>query len=380
MGDRDILNDFRSHQAEWLASLAGLVTHESPSRDKPSLDALAVTLAARFAAIGGSVAIEENADGGDHVRVRFFDHVSGKKPALLLAHYDTVWPLGTLATMPFRLEGGKAHGPGVFDMKASIILAEMAIDALRRFGITPPRPVEFLITSDEEIGSPTSRALIEARAREAQHVLVLEPPLADGSLKTARKGVGGFTVEVEGRAAHAGVEPEKGIDAIREMAGQILRIHELADPAEGTTVNVGELRGGTTSNVVPAHAWAKVDVRAKTLAEARRIEAAMLGLTPIHPGARLTIRGGFNRPPMERTPAVADLFARARACGLKLGLDLGEGATGGGSDGNFTAALGVPTIDGLGVHGAGAHASHEHIVVESLAERAALLAMLLTDL
>jgi glutamate carboxypeptidase len=237
-----------------------------------------------------------------------------------------------------------------------------------------------LFTSDEEVGSPTSRALIEAQARASAYALVLESPLAGGRLKTARKGVGRFTVAITGRAAHAGIEPEKGISAVVELAHQILRLSDLADPAAGTTVNVGVVRGGSTPNVVPAEASARVDVRVTTLAEAARIEAAMAALRPVLPGATVTATGSFDRPPMERTPQSAALFERARAIAATLGQELTEGATGGASDGNFTAALGLPTLDGLGALGAGAHAADEHILIDSLPERAALLAALLLAL
>jgi glutamate carboxypeptidase len=244
----------------------------------------------------------------------------------------------------------------------------------------PPRGVEVLFTSDEEIGSPTSRSLIEGLARHSAYALVLESPLPGGRLKTARKGVGGFTVEIEGKAAHAGVEPEKGISAVTELARQVLRINALAEPSAGTTLNVGVVEGGTTPNVVPARARARVDVRVTTAAEAQRTEKALRALAPVTPGARLTVVGGFNRPPMERTPAIAALFDNARRIGETLGLFLTEGSTGGGSDGNLTAALGVPTLDGLGALGGGAHADDEHILIDSLPERAALLACLLLDL
>jgi glutamate carboxypeptidase len=378
MAGPEVLELMRARRADWLEALASLVGHESPSRDKPGLDSLASKLAARFEAIGGSVEVIANPDGGDHVRARFFG--DDRKPALVLGHYDTVWPLGTLASMPFRVEGGKAFGPGVFDMKASLIEAEFAIDGLLKLGRRPPRPVEVLITSDEEIGSPTSRRLIESSAEGAEYVLVLEPPLPDGSLKTGRKGVGHFVMEIEGKPAHAGVEPRKGSSAVQELARQILYLHALTDHEAGTSVNVGVVEGGTTSNVVAARASARVDVRAATLEQAAIIEDAIRQARPYTPGTRLTIQGGFNRPPMERTPLVADLFERARVIGRTLGLELGEGSTGGGSDGNFTAALGLPTLDGLGIPGSGAHADHEQVDLDSLPERTALLAALLMSL
>jgi glutamate carboxypeptidase len=379
---RRLLDYLTPLQGAMLEAVEALVSHESPSRDKAALDALAGKLAMRFAALGAEVGRVPNSSGGDHLRARLgFGRVSGPAPpALLLAHFDTVWPVGTLARMPFRVEGGRASGPGVYDMKASLVLAEFALRTLQDLGLDPPRSVELVLTSDEELGSPTSRGLIEEAARRSAYVLVPEPPLADGALKTARKGVGRFTVEVAGRAAHAGVEPEKGVSAVVELAHQVLAVQALADPVAGTTVNVGVVQGGTTSNVVPAAATAAIDVRAATLAEARRVEAAMAALRPVLPGARLAVTGGFNRPPMERTPAIAALFGRAREIGYTLGLELTEGATGGGSDGNFTAALGVPTLDGLGTPGGGAHADHEYILIDELPRRAALLAALLLSL
>ena len=375
----DFVGHFQSKQPAWLAALQGLVEHESPSRDKPALDALARMLASRFEAIGGQVAIVANLDGGDHAIVRFAGVDDAAKPVLIIGHFDTVWPVGTLAEMPFRVEGDRAYGPGVFDMKASLIQVEFAIRAIQEAELKFARPVEVLLTSDEEVGSTTSRALIEERARLASHVLVIEPPLANGSLKTGRKGVGAYRLIVEGRAAHAGVEPEKGVSAIEELARQILALHALTDLEAGTSVNVGVIDGGSTTNVVAARTSARVDVRAKTREQAEAIDAAIRALKPHHPEIRLTIEGGINRPPMERTPANQAIFERARLVGQSIGLDLGEGSTGGGSDGNFTAALGVPTLDGLGIEGSGAHATHEQILLTSFPERAALLVGLLLD-
>ena len=376
----EILDMMRTRREEWLGALAGLVEHESPSRDKASLDPLASKLAARFEAIGGAVEVVANPSGGDHVRARFFGDDAGSKPALVIGHYDTVWPMGTLASMPFRVEGSKAFGPGVFDMKASLVEAEFAVDGLRKLGRRPTRPVEILITSDEEIGSPTSRGLIEEIARGSEYVLVLEPPLPDGSLKTARKGVGHFVMEVEGKPAHAGVEPRKGSSAIQELAHQILFLHALTDYDAGTSVNVGVIEGGTTSNVVAARASAP---RRRPGHDPRtgRGDRGRHPTGPLpHAGDPPDDPGGFNRPPMERTEHVASLFKRARAIGRTIGLELGEGSTGGGSDGNFTAALGLPTLDGLGISGSGAHAAHEQVELDSIPERTALLAALLIHL
>ncbi|NTU80876.1 MAG: M20 family metallopeptidase, partial [Chloroflexales bacterium] len=301
--------------------------------------------------------------------------------ALVLCHYDTVWPAGTLAARPPRVEGDTAYGPGLYDMKVSIAMVELALRAVGELGLTLPRPVTLLFTSDEEIGSPTSRALIEQTARDCAHVLVLEPPVEPtGALKTARKGGGAFFIDLTGRAAHAGVEPEKGRSAVTELAHQVLAVNALADQARGTTVNVGVVRGGSGRNVVPAEAHMEVDARVWTLDEAARLEAAFRALAPATPGVQLAVRGALSRPPMEPTPASNALFERTRQIGAGLGLDLSEGKTGGGSDGNFTSAAGVPTLDGLGAPGQGAHAEHEQIDVPGALERLALLTGLLAGL
>lgn len=363
---------------EMLEALRQLVDHESPSTHKPALDALAGLLRERFWALGAQVRTFQDRRHGDHLQAVFpAGAASPGRPALVLCHYDTVWPLGTLAAQPFRIEGGHALGPGVFDMKASIVLVEFALRAIARFGWQLPRPVAVLLTSDEEIGSPGSRRLIERRARQAAYALVMEPPSANGALKTARKGVGRFTVQIDGRAAHAGTQPEQGISATHELAHQILNLQRLNDPQRGTTVNVGVVRGGTRRNVVAARAVAEVDVRVWNLEEARRFEQAIGALRPVNPGAAIRVSGGFARPPMERSPGIAALFRKAQEIGRELGLNLRESATGGASDANLTAAAGLPTLDGLGAIGDGAHADHEQVRLDSLPERAALLTALL---
>jgi glutamate carboxypeptidase len=374
--------DLESRREAMLERLGELVGHESPSRDRQALEALARVLAARLEALGAAVCLTATPEGGNTVRARWAapGAADARAPILVLGHFDTVWPRGTLAAQPFRLQDGRAYGPGSFDMKAGLVLLEFAMTSIRARGQALRRPIVVLWTSDEEIGSPGSRAVIEAEARAAAFVLVLEPPLPGGHVKTARKGVGRFELVAEGRPAHAGIEPEKGISAIVELAHQVIRLQGLNDLRAGTTVNVGVIQGGTVVNVVPARAAATIDVRAATAAEAERVEAALRALEPVLAGARVRVEGGFNRPPMERTPRSAALFAQLRAIGRTLGLDLGEGSTGGGSDGNFTAALGVPTLDGLGVPGAGAHARDEHILTASFPERAALLAQALLEL
>ncbi|WP_152049322.1 M20 family metallopeptidase [Tautonia marina] len=384
MPPTDLVPYLTSQRDEIVALLRTLVEHESPSKDKTALDALADRLTGFLHSAGASsVDRIANPDGGDHLHARFtFGHTGpdAPRPALVMAHFDTVWPLGTLATMPFRIEDGRVHGPGTFDMKGGLTLLLTALRTLRDLNLTPPRPVEFLLTSDEEVGSPTSRTLIEDTARQAAYALVPEPPLPGGGLKTARKGVGRYSLKVTGIPAHSGIEPEKGRSALLELAHQIIAIHAIADPSIGTTLTVGRAEGGGAVNVVPAFASAEIDVRVSTLAEAERVDRALHRLTPTLDGTSLTLTGGLNRPPMERTDATASLFERARSAAQTIGLSLTEGSTGGGSDANFTSAIGLPTLDGLGPLGAGAHAVHEHIEVDSLPVRAALIATLIQSL
>ena len=375
----ELLARLQQQQDEMLATIGQLVTHETPSLDKPRLDAFAALLADRLRDAGATVEIIVQPERGNHLCARFVHGVTNEKPALVLCHYDTVWPVGSLATHPFRVEEGKAYGPGIFDMQSSLALVEYAMRAVRDLDMALPRPVTLLITSDEEIGSGSSRTLIEEEARTAAYVLVMESPLPGGVLKTARKGTGTFTVETIGRAAHAGVDPYKGVNAIEEMAHQVLAIHALADRTSGATVSVGTIEGGVATNVVPARAWAQVDARSWTQAEAQRIVTAMGALAPVLPGAKVTVSGGWNRPPLERG-ATGALFERVCEIGSGLGMTLSEGGTGGGSDGNFTGALGIPTLDGLGVPGDGAHADHEHILVDEIAGRAALLVAMWKEL
>jgi glutamate carboxypeptidase len=360
---------------EMVALLGELVSIESPTDDLVGLEQMAARLRDLFAPLGEVERVPQAANG-EHVVVRIPGQ-SDDRPALALCHYDTVWPKGSLADNPFRVEGGVARGPGVFDMKGGIVCLLYALRALEG---RPRRPLWVLFTSDEEAGSTTSRGLIEDMAKDCAHALVFESPLAAGALKTARKGTGRYVVTIEGRAAHAGVEPEKGISAVLEAAHQALAIHALNAPERGTTLNVGVLHAGTRANVVAARAEMEVDVRVAAVDEAVRVDAALRGLTPVLPGVVLTVSGGLHRPPMERIPATAALFERARVIAAGMGVELGEGTTGGGSDGNFTAALGLGTLDGLGPEGRGAHAADEQVIVESLPRRAALIAGLLSEL
>lgn len=376
----DALRTYTASQAPALLdALADLTAYEAPSTDKAALDRFADYLAARFAALGAEVELIANAEGGNHVRARFAG-AEALPPALLLCHFDTVWDVGTLEKRPFHIEDDRAYGPGTYDMRGGIVVAEFALRALQALGVPPRRPVTLLLNSDEEIGSRTSRALIEETARGAAYVLVMESAFAHGELKVARKGVGDYTLRITGRAAHAGVEPEKGISAVEELAHQILYLRTLSDWERGTTVNVGVVHGGTRSNVIPDYAEAHIDLRAWTLEEALRVDAALRALKPVLPGAQLSIEGGLNRPPLEFTPQAQALFERVRALGTALGQDIQAARTGGGSDGNFTAALGIPTLDGLGPSGDGAHAEHEHVWIPSLAPRTALVAAMLAEL
>jgi len=382
---RELLNYCEEHLDETVAVIEALVRLESPSTDKAAVDRCGRELASRLRAIGATVETLPQPERGDHIRAR----VSGRSPdpserreskgVLILGHFDTVWPIGTLERMPLHRHGDRLHGPGTFDMKGGIAIALSALAALEATGTSHP-PVTMLWTTDEEIGSGTSRAAIEAEARKMAAVLVLEPALPGGALKTARKGVGEFELTVHGVSAHAGLDPGKGASAIHELAAQIAVIERLQDLPRGISVNVGVISGGSRTNVVAEQARALIDARAPTLAAAAAVESAIRGLQPLRTGTRLTVRGGFERPPMERSPAVLELFARASEVASPLGRELREGSAGGGSDGNFTAALGVPTLDGLGPIGDGAHAAHEHVDVASLPWRAALLAGLLCRL
>ena len=366
--------------ARALERLRRYVEHETPTGDAERNTALAAELARDLSAAGAVVEQIDAPDVGSHVLARVAGREPAERPLLLLGHMDTVYPVGTLASRPFTVRGDRGEGPGIYDMKAGLVVMVEALSRLRATGSAPRRPVTVLITCDEEAGSGTSRGLIEREARGAGAVLVLEPPLPDGAAKTARKGVAIYHLTTTGRPAHAGIEPERGVSAIVEMAHQILRIMALADPARGTTINVGVVQGGTASNVIPERAQAEIDVRFSTAAELKRVDAGLRALTPVLDGAGVEITGGENRPPLERTDGVAELYARVRAIAAELGFDLGEGSTGGGSDGCYTAALGVPTLDGLGVRGGGAHATDEHIVVSDLPRRIALLVRLLERL
>ncbi len=374
-----VLATLREHQHDMVADLTRLVEMESPTDNKSALDRLGEHLATRLQHLGAEVEVFPQAQAGDHLRARWgSSEGEGEGGLLLLCHMDTVWDMGTLAERPVVIQDGRLFGPGAFDMKGGIVTALWAIRVLRGLNFMPKRRITLLLTSDEETGSKTSRPIVEMEALQHDAVLVLEPAQPpSAALKTWRKGVGMYQVRTIGISAHAGAAHEEGVNAIEELAHQVVAIQALTDYAAGTTVNVGVVSGGTRSNVVPESAWARVDVRVMNQAEADRLDASLRSLQPHLKGARLEVTGGINRPPMVRTAAGLSLFQKAAEIAAELGFSVTETGTGGGSDGNFTAALGVPTLDGLGVVGDGGHAQHEHVVISSLPERAALLAGLL---
>jgi glutamate carboxypeptidase len=370
---------FSERRDPMVSTIRELVEIESPSDNKAAVDRVAEAVAHKFSRLGGNVRFHRAKDFGNHLQVDFdFPGKSAAKPVLLLGHYDTVYPLGTLATMPCRAVDDKLTGPGVLDMKSGIALMLCALAALQEWSGGLPRPVTVLLVSDEEVGSDSSRAITESLAKKAAAVLVLEPSYGfEGAVKTARKGVGEYLVKVTGKASHAGLDFQKGVNAILELARQIEKISSFTELEKGLTVNVGIVSGGSRTNVVPAEAAAQVDVRIARMKDAAGIDKKMRRLRPFNRKCKIEVTGGINRPPMERTAGVAALYAQAAAIARDLGWKLGEAAVGGGSDGNFTAGLGIPTLDGLGGVGDGAHATHEHILISELPRRAALVAGLI---
>jgi glutamate carboxypeptidase len=374
------LRHFRKEQAHVVETLRQLVEIESPSDVKQAVDRLGAVLASRFAELGGRVRIHAAEKFGNHLQVDFLPPGAGtRKPVLLLGHMDTVYPVGTISKMPCRVAKGRVWGPGVLDMKSGIALAVHVVEAMVAWGGGKlRRPLTLLLVSDEEVGSESSRAITENLARQASGVLVLEPAQGlDGAVKTARKGVGGYTLQITGKPAHSGLDFEKGQSAVIELANQICAISKLVDIKRGITLNVGKVSGGTRVNVVPAQASASVDLRVRTAKDAAQMDRKLKALKPFNRQCQVAISGGINRPPMERTVGVAAMYRKAREIANEFGWALGEAAVGGGSDGNFTAALGIPTLDGLGGVGEGAHADHESILISELPRRAALLAALI---
>ena len=378
MSDRNPLLAAVNSQSAWLAStLRDLVLIESPSDNKPAVDQAVRLVASLAKSIGGRVKLHRQKHFGDILELRFGPARGGRKPILLLGHLDTVWPLGTLRTMPWRMRDGRIYGPGVLDMKSGVAMALTAIRALTQLGVS--RPIALLLNPDEEVGSPASRPITERLALVSQAVLVLEP--AQGlAAKTARKGVGGYRIDVTGVASHSGVDFASGHSAILELARLIEKVAGFTDLRVGRTVNPGVISGGTRANVVAQHAFAEVDVRIVRASDAARVDRLFRSLRCSDPACKLQITGGINRPPMERKPGTVALYKQARKLAAELGFQLDEASSGGASDGNFTAALGVPTLDGLGAVGEGAHATHESILIDHLIPRTALLAALLANL
>ncbi len=377
MGDNALVSHFKSRIPEMLEFSKQLVEHESPSTDPQAVNRFSAFLRRVFEAEGASCEVFSGTDRGDNLKLTWGQ---GDEQVLILCHMDTVWPVGEVAKRPFRIEDGKVFGPGIYDMKAGFLYTLEAIRAIKQLGVKMNRRLVMVFNSDEEIGSTSSRALIEDEAKKSRFVLVLEPSVRGGGLKTSRKGQGTFSIRVTGVSAHSGSDPERGVSAIGELAHHILTLHALTDFRTGTTVNVGVVSGGTRSNVVAAQASAEVDVRVANAREAERVESALFGLKPTKSGISIEVTGGMVRPPMERSEGIGRLFKQAKAFAAELGFELTEAATGAGSDGNFTAALGVPTLDGLGAVGDGSHAIHEHMVIDAIPERIALLVRLITEM
>jgi glutamate carboxypeptidase len=378
----NLLDHYTARREAILSSIQELVERESRSREESRLNEIAGFVAGQLSEIGGQVELTPQPGYGTHLRAGFnFGHDRAERSVLVVGHLDTVWPIGTLERMPFRVTpDGCAYGPGIFDMKSGVAIIVESLRTIVSRRLATKRPIRLLLTCDEEIGSQTSRSIIEEEARNAAAALILEPPIAGGVVKTGRKGIGTFTIRATGRAAHAGLDPEKGVNAIVELAHQTLRLAALNDYERGASVSVGLIEGGSALNVVPASAFAKVDVRFWTPEDGEELVAAIRGLAPATAGARIEVSGGINRPPMPRSEGNIALYEHARDLAAELGFDLKDDVVGGGSDGNFIAAIGAPVLDGLGVDGAGAHAEHEHIVIEDIPRRAALLTRLMQTL
>lgn len=377
-----LLHDhFQRRQTEILALTRAAVEAESPSGNEEGSAKVASLFAASARTISGITSVDRipSENYGTHLRIRF-GHPGRNPPLVLIGHTDTVHPCGSIDARPWRVEGNRIYAPGIFDMKANCVLALESLRACVASGWMPERQVTILLTCDEENGSPSGRGLVEAETRRARAALVLEPSASGGRVKTARKGTGMFKLTVHGRAAHAGLDPEKGASAVLELARQTVRLHAMNDLEKGTTVTVGTVRGGTHSNVVPEKAVADIDVRFTTVEIGQWLEHEIHSLKPFDDRTRLVVEGSVNRPPLERTEGVLDLYQQARAIAATLKFDLGEASVGGGSDGNFVGALGVPVLDGLGVRGDGAHAADEHILADDIPTRGALLAGLIATL
>lgn len=380
----NLIEYFQKRQPEMLRDIRTVVEIESPSYDEAGNFAVVAALEAKAKNIAAVDSIEriKAAGYGEHLIVhaygRAFGNAGHDKQILLLGHTDTVHPRGSLALRPWREEGDKIFAPGIFDMKANCVLLLEVLECLSGMQAQPVLPVTILLTCDEEVGSATGRALVEREAAKAKACFVFEPSAPGGKAKTGRKGTGNFKLKARGIAAHAGLDPQKGASAIRELARQIDKLESLTDHDQGTTVTVNTIMGGTTTNVIPAEAECEIDVRFSAMAEAARIENELRSLRPFDERVSLELFGELNRPPMERSEQVVALYEKARAAAVSLGFELGETQVGGASDGNFVAALGVPVLDGLGISGDGAHSVHEHILPGDIPFRGALLATLLS--
>lgn len=373
--NRRVLAYLREHLDDMLADLIKLIDLESPTLHKASVDVLGAVLADELRGLGAAVEVIPKGEVGDVLLARWNPGPGG---VVILSHMDTVWAVGTVAGRPTRVEGNRIYGVGAMDMKGGIVIALWALRALRELNLFPAQPISYMLNSDEETGSLHSALEIEREALSHNVVFVTEPP-QDGKYKTERKGVSHYNISAKGRAAHAGADHARGINAIEEMAHQILAVQAMTDYEIGTTANVGVIKGGTRGNVVPAEASIEINVRARTRAKAQAIHEQIMRLQPVHPEAELVIEGGIGVPPMERTPEIAALFKRAQGLAADMGIKLDEGSTGGGSDGNKTAALGVPTLDGMGIVGDGGHAVTEYGEINSMPERAAIMAAMLRE-
>jgi len=363
-----------------LDELAGWVKLETPTTDAAAVNRLMDVVEGELARVGAALTRIPGRDGfGDNLIARI-NQTAGGKPILVAGHLDTVWPTGTLAQMPYKVNGEKAHGPGILDMKAGSFIAFHAVREILRQRVPTRRPVTLLLTPDEEVGSPTSRALIEQEGAQAAYVLIAEPAGPGGAAVTARKGVGRFVMQVRGIGAHSGGAFEHGASAVVELAHQIQRIHAMVDLDAGITLNVAPVWGGTRPNVIAPEAGGEIDLRVPTIADGERMAAALLSLSAVTANCKVTVTGEMNRPPFAEDAGITALYEKARALSESLGMPMPRQHRGGGSDGNFTAAMGVPTLDGLGCTGGGAHARHEHILWRDLAPRAALMASLLETL
>jgi len=381
MSSRQIFNALQARQPEIEAFIQSLVETESPSGDVQGSRAVVDLLVQNASGLNCVDEIErvDVPDFGQHLLIKAFQKQSDTGQILLVGHTDTVHPRGSIDERPWRREAGRIYGPGIFDMKANCALAIEVLRAFSELDLAPAFGVTLALTCDEEVGSLSGWPLLErvARAQQTHYALVMEPPALGGRVKTGRKGTGIFAIKVEGKAAHAGLEPEKGASAILELARQTEQLHSLNLSGSGITLNVGVVHGGTRSNVVAAEAQGEIDVRFSTAAESQEIERILANLKPIDERTKVFVSGGINRPPMERTPAVIELYEKARAIAAEVDFQLGEAQVGGASDGNFLAAMGIPVLDGLGISGDGAHAVHEHIEAGDIARRGALIGGLL---